>query len=170
MLKIISRQRKATLPVFTLLVLLLNTPAFPAFAAEEGEHAFPHHHLSVLMGYALERKREEDENAIAIGFDYEYRYQEYWGIGGFGEWLDSDTQRDFTAGATVNWHPVGGWAVFAGPGVEFTPTKDKFLLRAGVGYEFELQNDWTLGAKAIYDLIEGGNQTYVLGIDVGRNF
>ncbi len=158
------------MPIIGLLVLILNTTAFPVCAAEEGEHALPHHHLSVLMGYALERKPEEDENAIAVGIDYEYRYHEYWGIGGFGEWLDSATQRDFTAGALVNWHPLGGWAVFSGPGLEFTPTKNRFLLRVGVGYEFELRHEWTLGAKAICDLIDGGNRTYALGIDIGRKF
>lgn len=144
--------------------------AVPAAAAEDGAHALPHHHVSGLVAYALERKRDKDEEAGAIGLDYGYRYHEHWSVGGYIEALGDDTIRNVSLGVVANWHPADGWALFAGPGYEFTETKDKLLIRFGVGYDFELQNRWTLGPKFIYDVIEGGPRTYILGLAIGREF
>jgi hypothetical protein len=144
--------------------------ALPGFAADDGAHSLPHHHLSGLLGYALERKRDKDEESTAIGLDYGYRFHEHWSVGGFIEGLGNDTIRDVSVGVVANWHPAGGWALFTGPGYEFTEKKDKLLFRFGVGYDFTLQNHWTVGPKFIYDVIEGGPRTYILGVAVGREF
>jgi len=162
---------KMTRILLWLAVAALMTAPFAASAAAGAEqHALPHHHLSVMLGYVLERKREKDEEAGAIGLDYGYRFHENWSIGGFVEGVGTDLIRDVSVGVVANYHPAGGWALFAGPGYEFAEKHDEWLFRVGAGYDFTLQNKWTLGPKLVYDVISGGKRTYILGLALGREF
>lgn len=154
--------------------LAISLATGPVAAAENGhdevDHALPHSHLSVMLGYALERKRGKNEEARAIGLDYSYRYHENWSVAGFIEELGKDTSRDFSVGVLINYHPAPGWALFAGPGYEFTEKHDEALFRIGAGYNFSLPNRWTLGPRLMYDMIEGGKRTFILGVAIGREF
>jgi hypothetical protein len=156
------------------LALFALMAAGQSFAAEDdhgkNHHALPHQHLSLFLGYALERKRSTEEEAGAIGLDYSYRYHENWAIAGFIEELASDTVRDASVGVLIKYHPVEGLALFAGPGYEFAEKHNAALLRIGAGYAFALPKKWTLGPELAYDMIEGGKRTYVLGIAIGREF
>ena len=158
----------------TSLALLALLASGQVFAADgdhdESHHTLPHQHLSLMLGYAFERKRDTDEEAGAIGLDYVYRYHENWGIGGFVEGLGDDVIRDLSVGLLMMYYPVAGWSLFAGPGYEFTDKHNEILFRIGTGYDFTLPNKWTVGPKLSYDLIEGGKRTYVLGIALGREF
>ena len=70
----------------------------------------------------------------------------------------------------VSFHPAARWRVLAGPGVELTPDEDKFLLRVGAAYEFELNEHWSLSPELVVDFIEGGSRTVVGGLAVGYGF
>ena len=59
---------------------------------------------------------------------------------------------------------------FRGPGYEFTEKKDKFLIRAGVGYKFHLGGQWSLHPELMGDFIEGGIITWIGGIAIGYEF
>ena len=59
---------------------------------------------------------------------------------------------------------------FAGPGYEFHGKKDKFLVRIGVAYEWELKHGWSLSPEIIADFLDGGAKTYVAGIAIGHGF
>jgi len=137
---------------------------------ENGQHAIPHSWVAVSLGYALERKREKDEEAGAIAFEYGYRFHEKWGIGGVVELLGQDTVRDVAVVVPLSFHPGAGWRLFSGPGREFTEKHDDWMFRFGAGYEFELGDRWTLAPEFIYDVIESGKRTYILGLAVGRSF
>ena len=58
----------------------------------------------------------------------------------------------------------------AGPGVEFTEKKNKFAFRLGVSYLFSLGGHWSLGPEAFLDLIETGENTWLLGVAIGYGF
>lgn len=156
-------------------LLALASMAGPALAAEgesheAGHHAIPHSWIAFSLGYALERKRTEDEEAGAIGVEYGYRFSEKWGVGAVVEALGTDTVRDASVVVPLSFHPYAGWRLFAGPGVEFGDKHNDWMLRFGGGYEFELGSRWTLAPEFVYDVIESGKRTYILGLAVGRGF
>ena len=137
---------------------------------EIGEHAIPHHWVAGSVGYAVERKRDKDADAGVVGLEYGYRFAEHWGIGAVVEWVTSDTARDVAVAVPVSFHPHRGWRLFFGPGVEFAEEHNDWMLRAGVGYEFELGDSWTMAPEFAYDIIESGKRTYILGLALGRSF
>lgn len=159
-------------------ILLVGFLASFGAAAEEShgdgghgeEHNLPHHHVAALVGYALERKKTGDEDTLVVAFDYGYRYHEHWAVGAFFESLGDDTVRDVSIGLTLKYHPVNEWALFAGPGYEFGEKEDKFLVRFGTAYLFELRNRWTLGPEFNYDVLSSGDRVYILGLSLGREF
>ena len=86
------------------------------------------------------------------------------------EFLGQETVRNVVLMFPVSIHPGGHWRIMVGPGVEFTPKKDKFAVRLGAGYEFELGGHWTLAPEVFVDLIESGENTWVGGVALGYGF
>ena len=70
----------------------------------------------------------------------------------------------------MSFHPGGNWRLIAGPGIESTPKKDKFAFRFGVGYHIGIGGNWSLNPEAFLDLIETGENTWVLGLALGYAF
>jgi len=132
---------------------------------------FPHSAVAVSTGWALEREKEKDEESFSLGLEYEYRATELWGVGIAAEWLsDDDMVRNASLVGLFSLHPIGGLRVFGGPGVEFTDKKDKFLFRAGAGYEFHIAEHWFIAPEGFIDLIETGERTYVFAFALGYTF
>ena len=127
-----------------------------------------HHHLAFFAGLGVESKEgRKDEPGFAIGGEYELRFHEHWGVGGVFEALGQDTVRNILIVVPVSFHPGGHWRLIAGPGVEFTPKKDKFAFRLGVSYEIPLGGHWSLAPEFLVDLIEGGANTWIAGLAFG---
>jgi hypothetical protein len=144
--------------------------------AEEGEHHEDHefhkHHLGLFAGIGFETKdRHKDEEGFALGLEYEYRLDRQWGVGGAFEYLGNETLRNTVAVVPVSYHPAGGpWRLFAGPGIEFTPEHDEWLLRLGAGYSFYFPGGWLLAPEFLVDIIESGERTWLFGLALGRGF
>ena len=160
---------------WTVVALVMLLQSGSVFAAGEevhasGDHAIPHHWVAASIGYAIERKREKDQEAGVVGLEYGYRFAERWGIGAVIESVSSDTARDDAVAIPISFHPYAGWRLFLGPGVEFAEKGNEWMIRAGVGYEFELRDRWTLAPEFAYDIIESGKRTYILGLALGRSF
>ena len=157
-------------PLLTIVLLLLVlAPSAASAAGEEGN--LPHHHLAVFAGLGVESKGgREDHNGFALGGEYELRFHKNWGVGGVVEFLGQDTIRNLVLMFPVSLHPGGAWRLMMGPGVEFTPKKEKFAFRLGVGYEFHLPGHWSLAPEFFVDLIETGENTWVTGVALGYEF
>lgn len=143
-----------------------------AFAAEPDEAYQPHKHASLFLGSGTERKRggREKEIGIAVGADFQYSFHPRWGIGGVFEALGKNTLRDVVVALPISYRPNKSWRLFAGPGYEFTATKDKALLRVGAGYEIKLDGNWSVAPELIADFIDGGAQTLLMGVAIGYEF
>ena len=150
------------------LVAGLGFVATPAFS-EDG-HSLPHHHLALFVGAGEERLRGVSHAEKAIGVEYELRFEEKWGIGAVLERVDVNHHTNKALVVPFSYHPGGNWRFFAGPGYEFTENKDKFLVRLGGGYEFHLNDRWTISPEVVFDSIDGGSSVYLLGIAVGYGF
>ncbi|MGI9344478.1 MAG: hypothetical protein ACR2QV_16720 [Gammaproteobacteria bacterium] len=143
-----------------------------ASAAEPGDAYHPHQHASLFLGAGAERKKDgrEKQIGIAVGGEYEYWFRPQWAIGGVFEALGKNTLRDIVVVVPISYRPAEGWRLFAGPGYEFTATKDKALLRIGVGYEIKLDGNWSVAPELIADFIDGGAQTLLMGVAIGYEF
>ena len=144
-------------------------PATFALAPAAGGHP---HHLALFLGWGTEeRSGNLKDKGPAVGAEYEYRFDERWGVGGVVETLGRDTIRQVAFVAPVSYHPGGGpWRLFGGPGFEITEKKDKWLVRLGAGYEIALDGGWSLAPELLVDLIEAGENVWVLGFAIGKGF
>ena len=139
-----------------------------AAAAMAADHP---HHIALFAGWATESKPpREDVNGFALGLEYEYRFHSNWGIGGVLEGLGQDTIRNVLVVVPVSFHLVGGLRLVAGPGMEFTPKKDKWAFRLGAGYIFHISDHWSVAPELFVDLIETGEDTWVAGLALGYGF
>lgn len=156
-------------------------------AAEHEEHAFHRHHVAVFLGAttaeapkhggegAVETESEgggssgetESVTEATIGLDYEYRLSRIWGVGFLFDYVGGDA-RASVAAAGVFLHPVAGLKLLAAPGLEHHEGENEFLVRLGVGYEFEVGR-WALTPGASVDFVDG-DEAYVYGLYIGRGF
>jgi hypothetical protein len=138
----------------TWIAIVLAAVVAPGLVLAEGDdthhagddHGAHRHHVGLFVGAGVETKRDggKKEKGPAIGLEYEWRFKKKWGVGGAVEALGGESIRDLSIVAPVSFHPAHGWRLFAGPGHEFTESKDHFLLRAGVGYMFHLNERWSI--------------------------
>ncbi len=156
---------------FTLKVVISTLLLISGVAnADQTEH-FPHHHLALFIGGGIEKEHGHSESGYALGLEYEMRFQAKWGIGVDVEKLfGNETDRSEVVALPLSFHPNEHWRLFLGPGYEFHDKKDKFLVRTGIAYEWELKNGWSISPEFIADFLDGGAKTYVAGIAIGHEF
>ncbi len=159
---------RIVLAVFALFIV----PA--AFASDDGHHGMAgHKHIALFVGSGQEEdKAAHTHSATAIGLEFEYRLNDEWGIGGVVERLRAHGHDNTVVVVPVSYHFGGNFRAFAGPGWEFDDRggKDKFLARLGFGYEFHINDHWTVAPEALVDFVENGHKTWLLGIAIGYGF
>ncbi len=152
------------------------------------DHEFKHHRLAVIIGHGHVFGAEDVENGNTIvtiptwGFDYQYWINPMFGFG-----LKSDIEimnyrietqegnslersNPFIISTVFLYHPAKGWNFMAGPGIEFEESHNLFVLRAGMGYEFELPGHWDFAPEFVFDLKDGHIGAFTWGIGVGKRF
>jgi len=93
-----------------------------------------HSHLGPFVGAGREDTGSATHSANAAGLVYEYKLGNGWDFGGVLELLEAHTHTNTVAVLVVGYTFANGIRLFGGPGYEFkdNPSKDKWLLRAGV--------------------------------------
>ncbi len=155
---------KMTIVTFTVLVVFTALSTF-ARAEElhhedESEHK---HHLSIFLG----NTHEKGEDEFTIGVDYERRLNALWGIGGLIDYAGGRFDTTVIA-VPLFFHPDRHWRLLLAPGIELHGGDSEFLVRAGIGYEFEV-NEWTLSPEFSVDRVDG-EYVKVIGVSIGRGF
>lgn len=137
----------------------------PVQLPRQGEEQFKRHSLSVLTRYVTE---DRAEGGAAIGLDYEYRFVEEWGASVFAEYVGGEIEAS-VFGAMLNYHLTERLLIGVGPGVERSRSETRMLFRLGGMYEVEVGEIFI--APAVYtDWIEGGDQAFLFGLNIGKRF
>ena len=134
----------------------------------------PEHHLnsvSVFLGVAGEGRRQR---AGSVGLEYERRLGETWFIASALEHAFGDL--DFSIVALSVGYRFNRWAIFAGPGIEWSEsthgdesgTESEFLIRTGVLYEFDV-GELIVAPHVMVDFV-GDEEVGVAGVTVGMSF
>jgi hypothetical protein len=156
------------LPGRIALVLLVASAALPADDTHQDEphHKGPHHVGSwgVFVGSATEGVREGD---LTLGLEYSHYLAGKWAVAAVAEYsFTNDGTWVFVVPAVYN---MGDWRLFAGPGIERHAGETEFLARTGVGYAFELENDWEIEPQFNIDWVDGDG-VVVWGLYIARTF
>ncbi|MEO1129070.1 MAG: hypothetical protein AAFX05_05090 [Planctomycetota bacterium] len=105
---------------------------------------------------------------LTIGAEYERRLSDLIGIGVVAE--GSPGGREFVAAVPVFFHPVHELVLSVGPGFAVEDGHAHFLIRLGIGWEFEVGDSISLAPTVSYDLVEGTGDAVAYGLTVSFGF
>ncbi len=159
--------------------------------SQSSEHGAHYHknHIGIFTGGTSEFGNDNDTN-FTLGVDYVRRFTEtgFLGVGVFGEVMFADHTK-YLLGVPLYLYPAKHLWLRAGPGLEIFEvdqshsgsqsnkarsvgskegTNTKFLLRAGLGYDYEIRG-FTLGPCISFDFID--SETFLVwGVNIGMGF
>ncbi len=176
--------------IVALLGLVIMAPSLWA-QHHEDNHPTPTHgesyfRVSAALGHTyLPEHTVDGKKSLALptfGLDVEYWFNTDFGIGLHNdlELLNFEVEdeegvqieREFPVLLTLDalWKPVGGLVLFAGPGIEFEPSENYFVLRIGAEYEIHFAQHWDVAPMAFYDARNGAYNTLSIGLGIGYSF
>ncbi len=144
-------------------------------AEPQAVHDAPHEHRHEA-GLFIGGSHSDGENGFTFGGEYEFIFHQYFGAGGFVEFIGGDfDERAF--GALLYLRPAGKWRIFTGPGgdkrfgeeqhsdpsAEGTEEGWKFLWRLGLIYAIPVGSRITISPNVMVDFLED-NQVFVYGV------
>jgi len=138
------------------------------FNEHETGHAHHHNMIEVFMGGTYEDGEHGSENGFSVGLVFERRLNEFMGVGIFGEYTGGDFDM-WVVGVPLFIHPYKGLRFLLAPGNEHKDHEDEFLFRAGIGYEFEVSEQWVIVPELNVDFVDG-EEVYVYGVSFGYGF
>ena len=174
-----------TLFVFSILAFPQNTLAQHGGIAHPVSpgHSPGYFRAAVLIGHTfIPMGPSPDRLAVpSWGLDLEYWFNHKWGAGLHND-LEIETflvehegheevlTREYPLVITLDalYKPWKQLVLLAGPGWEFEPNEDFFLIRSGVEYEFELGHGWDLSPAFVYDTRQGAYDTWTISLGVGK--
>ena len=177
--------------LFTLFFTILAFPKDSLAQHEETTHpSSPEHtsgyvRLAVLIGHTfIPKGPSHDRLAVpSWGVDLEYWINHKWGFGLHNDieietfLVDHDGHeevltREYPLVLTLDalYKPWKQLVLLVGPGWEFEPTEDFFLVRAGVEYEFEMGHGWDFSPTFFYDSRRNAYDTWTIALGVGKRF
>ncbi len=141
--------------------------------------------FSIGQGYIPQADNNSSNFLIlpTIGLDFQYRMNEKWGVSlksdiEIANYLVEDNDENklerenpLIVSIPVTYSPwENGFSFFMGPGIEIEENENFFILRLGVGKEFELGNEWDFSPEFIYDLKNGSINSFTIAFGVGKKF
>ena len=165
------------LPLFGLLWALAAgcaaTPPPPAAApltrAQEAPEPSEKEEERNTLGLFLGVTDKDGETAGSVGVKYERHLDERYGLGVILEFTPVLQERFVTLPALFV-HPWRELSVTLAPGFQNEDSETSFVLRTGVGWDFELGRSFSLAPELNYDFVEGGENAVVLGLTLGYSF
>lgn len=124
------------------------------------------HHLSLLLG--ITGFASSGGTGLTFGVDYEYALTPSAGLGVVLERADGDIEAT-SLFAVADIHLTEQWVLQVGPGIEWGEEEDVGAFRLGGYFEMEV-HEWTLSTTLAYDIADGEDDTYVLGVLLGFKF
>ena len=109
---------------------------------------------------------EDEETNFTTGLEFERRLPHRLGVGAAFEYLADGT---WLFVVPLYFHPVGGFKVFTGPGVERKDGENLFLWRVGVAYVFEFAERYFVSPGLEVDFV-GREEALVFGANFGISF
>jgi hypothetical protein len=147
---------------FLLLCVGLLFPMISSASEEAHQHR---HHVAVFVGAT----HAEGTDEPTLGAHYEYLVTPKIGVGALVDHAGGDLDSTIVA-AALGFHPHAGWTLIAAAGNENTDHGDEFIVRIGVGYDFELGGGWALRPQLNFDFVEDEETKEVYGISIGKAF
>lgn len=123
------------------------------------------HVLAAFLGVT----RENSENLETIGIEYSYRINKLWSLGGVIERADREKDSTLVLAFAQLW-PHRGLFLGAGIGRKDPGGVRENVIRATIGYEFEIGGDWSIAPQANFDAIENAENEEVYGATIGKRF
>lgn len=139
-----------------------STFSLAAFQEDHADAAAEEAERPNRIGLFLGATTKDSHTGFTIGLEYERRLSELIGVGAVAE--ATPNGREFVGAVPVFFHPVGGLAFSIGPGFSVENGHAHFLVRFGVGWDFELPAGLSLAPTVSYDLTEGTEDAVVYGV------
>lgn len=171
------------------IVLLFSVSLIGQEHHEEETHELKHFRIAAAIGYSYIPEAKTEASTFLLipifGLDIQYWFSHKWGIALKNdiEIADYLVESNSDKVEVVREYPIimalpvlyspwenRGFNFILGPGIEFDGHTNFFVLRMGVGSEFEIGNHWDFSPELIYDLKNGHINSLTLAIGVGKRF
>ena len=128
-----------------------------------------HGHAPNLVSVFVGNTQHGSSNGASLGVEYERRLSSLIGLGAFVEYAGGDIDA-LRVAVPVFFHPHAGWVFKLAPGSEIEHGDAQFMMRTGVGYEFEIASKWILIPQFNMDFVDRRGTTLVYGLSLSRQF
>ncbi len=147
---------------------------------------FKHHVFSITLGHThIPKGFNGNSKAGSLivpswGLNYTYRFNEKWAIGSHndmeistyvienGEGTELERERPIIISLVGLYSPFRYTSFIMGFGREFETNESFWVFRAGVEFEFELNDKWAFSPSLILDLKEDVYDSWTIGIGILR--
>ena len=167
------KMRKTGKKAFIASVVATVVCSTSASADENGHHGEHGHHgpniFEVFVGGTFEDHHGKSEEAVSAGVQYRYAFNNTVSVGVLAEYSASPLNHWIVGIPAVFTLGGSSWQLTAMPGLEFTNSKEKFLFRTGLGYEFELPSGTSVKPEVNLDWVNG-DVAVVAGVSFGWRF
>jgi len=146
---------------------------------EHEEHEYHKNAVFLFLGGTTESISDDPTTRFSLGLEYERRLSRAVGVSAGGEVVLGGEGREVLAGLLLILHPVGRFALAAGPGMEIGKehhgegegdTEVRAALRVGVLYDFEVGRRYAIAPAVYVDFIDGKDPALVWGANLGIGF
>ena len=145
---------------------------------------FPHWRAAVVLGHTYIPAIASEKHFFipSWGLDVEFWFNESFAIGIHNDielqtfliehQNEMDLEREYPLVITLDaiFKAWKGLVLQVGPGYEFEKTENFFLIRAGIEYEIEFGKHWDVSPMVFYDTRFEANDTWTIGLGLGKRF
>ena len=156
--------KNSAINISTLAAIFLFS--LPGNAQEEEEHAHNKYAIAAFVGGT----HVGGTNEFTLGIEGGYAINSTWSIGGVLERSERGESSTLIL-LGVGWHPIGPtFRLQLAAGRKDPSGHTENVVRTGVAYELEMENNWFIKPYLAIDFISHEENEEVFGIYIGRSF